>query len=406
MKGRRDAEGMNLTKEEEEMLGGGSGAAVSVAMRHQIELGEFFGAHRFVPVTHAHFMGDYSVMGEAGLAFLEEFLALAPVPRVPITRNSHCVSGDPSESRVTSVLQRLGMACVDTCIPYQTLYQPAFGERLAWGDTGAVIYANSVTGARSNFESGPFSLFAAVTGRVPEYGMQLDAARIPTSVCHIHARLADVAEWGALGMHVGLLHPGYWSVPLFVLGSRASVSADGMKHLGASLASHGSMALFHIAGITPEAPLMPGGLPEIVVTESTIGDVFSRFRARGGPVNLVIFSAPQLSYYECARIASLLKGRKAHPDVTLVLTINRMVGQAIRDTGIRAALEDAGATLLEGSCWYLNNPAEMARRFGWNHVVTNSAKLANIVVGAGYEPILRRTEDCVEAAVTGLVCPT
>jgi predicted aconitase len=396
---------MNLTKEEEEMLDGGAGAAVTFALRHQIGLGKFFGAERFVPITHAHFMGDYSVMGDAGLALLEEFLSLAPVLRIPITRNSRCVSGDPAESRVTSVLRRLGIGCVDTCIPYQTLYQPAFGERLAWGDTGAVIYANSVCGARSNFESGPFSLFAAVTGRVPEYGMQLDDARVPTSVCHVRATLADVAEWGALGMLVGLLYPGYWSVPLFALDSPASVPTDGMKHLGASLASHGSMALFHIAGITPEAVVLPVDLPEVVVTDTAIDDVFRRFRPRGGPINLVVFTAPQLSYYECARIATLLKGRKAHPDVNLVLTINGMVGQAIRDTGIRAVLEDAGAILVEGSCWYLNNPAELARRFGWDHVVTNSAKLVNIAVGAGYEPILRRTEDCVEAAVTGRVCP-
>jgi len=193
---------MRLTPEEEAMLAGRYGEAVRRALAFQLAVGEFFGAEDFVPVTSAHLMAEIESMGEAGLAFVEEMADLGGQVRIPTTCNSRSV--DPYswtalgqderqvalEDRLTRALQRLGVLTVDTCINYQSVVPPRFGEHLAWGDTGAVIFANSVAGARSNFEGGPAALAAGLTGRVPRYGYHLPAQRRATVLVEVH----DAAE--------------------------------------------------------------------------------------------------------------------------------------------------------------------------------------------------------------------
>src|SRR5262249_37571475 len=132
-------------------------------------------------------------------------------------------------------------------------YQPHFGEHVAWGDTGTVIYANSVFGARSNFESGPAALAAGLTGRTPAYGFHVDACRRGTLLVDVTAALDDLADWGALGKIVGEPNQDYSAVPVFT-GIRRTPTSDELKHLGCALASYGSMAMFHMVGVTPEAP--------------------------------------------------------------------------------------------------------------------------------------------------------
>ena len=160
---------MELNDAERAMLGGERGEAVRQAIEYQIEVGRFFGAERFVPVTNVHMMGDIEVMGDAGLAWLRARLDLGARTLVPTTTNARCVDFDHctrlgqdpvevgKEREVIQCLRRMDVVTTDTCINYQTVYQPHLGEHVAWGDTGTVIYANSVFGARSNFESGPAS---------------------------------------------------------------------------------------------------------------------------------------------------------------------------------------------------------------------------------------------------------
>ena len=147
----------------------------------------------------------------------------------------------------------MDVVTTDTCINYQTVYQPHLGEHVAWGDTGTVIYANSVFGARSNFESGPAALAAALTGRTPEYGFHLPEHRRGSFAVELKAELDDLADWGAVGKLVGEAHQNYYAVPVFH-GYRRTPTADELKHLGAALASYGSMGMFHFVGVTPEAP--------------------------------------------------------------------------------------------------------------------------------------------------------
>src|SRR6516165_7493399 len=156
------------------------------------------------------------------------------------------------ERRAIAAFEALGILMTDTCINYQTIMAPVRGEHVAYGDTGVVIYSNSVCGARSNFEGGPSALSAALTGRTPRYGYHLDARRQATLVINVDWTPRELNEWGALGGIVGRLAGDYWQVPALV-GIERVPTSDQMKHFGAALASYGSVALFHMVGITPEA---------------------------------------------------------------------------------------------------------------------------------------------------------
>jgi hypothetical protein len=411
---------MDLSTEEHDLLSGGAGVALQTAMEYQLQLGEFFGAKRFVPISNAHFMGDFEVMDTGGVAFLESLAESGATVRVPTTRNATCV--DPlaaaqfkqrselvqNELRIGPLLRSLGILTVNTCIGYQTVYTPRLGERVAWGDTGTVAYANSVLGARTNYEAGPASLFSALTGRTPEYGFQLAEHRRGNIHCRVEAALDDWADWGALGQIIGTRYRGYANIPVFEIDS-AFANPDALKHLGASLASYGSMAMFHAVGMTPEAPSVGAAidgrqlLDTVVVTQQDIQDVYDDYDVADGAIDLAVFTAPQLSLAELQHLATLIGDRRIHPGVEAIVTTNAMVGQAASAEGIANAFSRAGVTLVHGTCWYIMDPAEMQRQFGWKRLVTNSAKLANIIKAHGYQPVLRRTDECIEAAIAGKV---
>ena len=304
---------VRLTDEERAMLAGAQGEAVRRALDYQAEVGRFFGAARFVPITNAHMMGDIEVLGDAGLAFLRDARDLGARARIPVTTNARCVDfawadrlgQDPGECakerEVIAALRAMDVVTADTCINYQTLYQPHLGERVAWGDTGTVIYANSVFGARSNFESGPAALAAAITGRTPEYGFQLDRHRKGRFVVDLSgATLGDPADWGALGKIVGERHQNYYAVPVFT-GMRRPPLADELKHLGCALASYGSMGMFHMVGVTPEAPTLEaafgGAVPErvqrLAVDDAAVEALYRDYDLGDGTDGrLVVFSGP------------------------------------------------------------------------------------------------------------------
>lgn len=407
---------MHLTEEERALLAGQRGIAPKAALQHQIEVGTFFGAPRFVPITNAHLMCDWEVMGEGGYNYLAQSMTAGGKVVVPTTRNSRPVDFRyaerlrqdagllAGERRVTSLLRTLGITTVDTCIGYQSLYQPTLGEHVAWGDTGAVIYANAVFGARTNFEAGPAALAAALTGRTPEYGFHLTENRHPTVRCRIDFRLGDLSDWGALGAAIGARASGYATVPLLECSEPPS-SPDALKHLGAALASYGSVAMFHLPGATPEALAIDESaiVEEITITRDDLSSIYAAVGCAGDPVDLVVFSAPQLSLFELRRLSQLLNGQHAADGVTVIITTNAMTRSAADDAGYVKTIEGSGSLVLQGTCWYLMDPARMRQAFGWQRLVTNSAKLVNIVKAHGYEAVLRTTEACVESILTGRV---
>ena len=404
---------MELTAEERAILAGSRGEAPRRALEYQIEVGRFWGARRFVPVSSVHMMGDIEVMGDGGLAWLKEEAGIGGRCVVPTTTNARCVDfahcerlGQDArevakERELIGVLRRMDVVTTDTCINYQTVYQPHLGEHVAWGDTGTVIYANSVFGARTNFESGPAALAAAMTGRTPEYGFHLSENRQGTFAVRLDAALEDLADWGAVGKIVGESHQDYFAVPVFH-GFRRAPSADELKHLGAALASYGSMGMFHFAGATPEAPVSFDFPDKMSIGEKEIEAVYARYSLGDGDARLVVFSGPQQSLFEMKRLAELFQGRKVKQGASCFVTTNGAVLSQSRALGYAKTLEDAGVTLLEGVCFYiLQNLSPMREKNRWTNMVSSSAKIVNIIGAHRFNTILRRTADCVEIACSG-----
>lgn len=410
---------MDLSAEERGILAGSRGAAARRALEYQIEVGRFWGARRFIPVTNVHMMGDIEVMGDAGLEFLRNEVKDAARCAVPATTNARCIdfahcerlgqdAGEAAKEReLIECLRRMDVVTTDTCINYQTVYQPHLGERVAWGDTGTVIYANSVFGARSNFESGPAALAAALTGRTPEYGFHLDENRKGSYTVELKAKLDDLADWGAVGKIVGEAHQDYFAVPVFH-GYHRAPRADELKHLGAALASYGSIGMFHFVGVTPEAPSVEAALgnrqprEQMAVSDADIERVYASYELGDGDARLVVFSGPQQSLLEMKRLSELFRGRKVKAGSSCFVTTNGAVLAQSRALGYAGALEDAGVTILEGVCFYiLQNLSPMRQANRWSNMVSNSAKIVNIIGAHRFNTILRRTANCVEIACRG-----
>lgn len=401
------------------MLRGDHGDAVKHAMEQQVRVGDYFGAEHFVPVRNVHMMGDIEVMGEAGLNYLKQMVDMQAKTVANVTTNARCMDfeyaqslgqeGADKEREIISCLRKMNILTTDTCINYQSVYQPHFGEHVAWGDTGTVIYANSVFGARSNFESGPAALAAALTGRVPAYGFHLDENRKGTFLVHVDADLDDLADWGALGKLIGQDHQDYFAVPV-IAGIKKNPTSDELKHLGTSLASYGSMAMFHIVGVTPEAPdvetALGGNKPvdELSITNADIEKVFKDYDVKDGSCDIVVFSGPQLSLYEIQTIAGLLEDKKVSPNVQLFITTNKEFKVLAESMGYTDTIKSAGGVILEGVCFYLlQNLTDIREIRGWNTLVSNSAKIVNTITAHRFHTILRKTEDAVDCALTGRV---
>lgn len=411
---------LELTGDERAMLDGAHGEPTRWALDFQVRVGRFFGARRMRPVTSAHVDAEMGLLGDAGLDLVERLAAGGARVRVPSVTDPCSVDfdlrqqfGQPEdhvekERRLAQALARMGMLVTRSCIPYETVAPPRFGEHLAWGDTGSVAFANGVLGARSNFEGGPAAIAAAITGRVPEYGYHLAEQRLGTLHVEVRGRLGEWSDWEALGCWIGRQVTDYWQVPV-ITGVDLAPTADDLKHLAASLASYGSFAMFHVVGVTPEARAVDeatGGRQaarRLIAEPGTIDAVYRSFTPERPEVDLVVFSAPQLSLLELKVIAERLAGQRVHSRTRLVVTVDHQVKAEGDRLGLNALIEQAGGLVVAGVCFYVMTPDIVRERHGYRTIVTNSAKLANIIEGYGYNPILRRLETCLEAAVKGRV---
>ncbi len=405
---------MKLNDEEQAMLAGAFGPARAWALAHQVEVGRFFGAADLVPVTQAHIMADGESLGEACVSWLEQWAALndaerrVRVPTVTDPRGTDFDKADvlkhtPAmvalERRLVAGLESLGVLVTNTCINYQTVIHPLRGEHVAFGDTGVVIYCNSVLGARSNFEGGPSALAAALTGRTLRYGFHLPEKRRATLIIEAGFSPRGLDDWGALGALAGRVAGNYWAVPA-ITAVEGAPGSDALKHFGAAAASFGSVALFHMPGITPEAPRLedvcdPSKLPVFRIGAEEIADLRAEYCRQDG-VDVVVFAAPQLSLTEIAQVAGLCDGRHFRVPV-LVVTSPQVKPDADR-LGLTARIEQAGGTVLTGNCFYQSWAREVGEANGWRRLMTNSFKLANIIGGYGYRPTLASMEECIETA--------
>jgi len=410
---------MKLTAEEQAMLAGEQGPVRQWAIKHQMAVGAFFDAEGFVPISQAHIMADTESLGDSGVAWLEELVAQPgarlAVPTITDPRGLDLATYRKLrqteamaslEVRASKAFEALGVLMTNTCINYQTVLPAVRGEHLAMGDTGVTIYVNSVMGAHSNFEGGPSALAAGLTGRTPRYGYHLPQHRRGTRHFDLKQRPRDLADWGALGGIVGRIANSYWEVPV-ISGLDAAPTSDELKHLGTAMASFGSVALFHIPGITPEAATVADAFQGAAAPKPvTVGaDDFARFykgyAQAGEKVDVVVFGAPQLSIIEMQQLAGLLDGRHVHDGTTLLVTTSPEVKHSADRMGLTGRIEAAGGIVASGICFYQSYAREMGEANGWHRLLTNSAKLVNIIGGYGYQPSLGTTEQCVESAIAG-----
>lgn len=413
---------MRLSDIEQAMLQGKLGEPRKWAIEQQMRVGRFFDAEDFVPIAQVHLMADAESLGPMGVEFLEGLAAASPEHRkvrVPTITDPRGIDFDAYrrlgqtetmaslERRAIDAFQAMGFLMTDTCINYQTVMPPVLGEHVAFGDTGSTIYANSVQGARSNFEGGPSALAAALTGRTPRYGYHLPEKRHATRVFLLRDRPKDLSAWGALGGVIGRKLQSYWEVPA-ILGVDEPPTSDELKHFGAALASYGTVALFHMIGVTPEAPELPAVIGAETPKTETISakDIQAFYAGYGGTgdkLDVVVFSAPQLSLVEMSQVADLLDGRQVHPETTVLVVTSPEIKAASDRLGLTRRIERAGAIVLKGVCFYQMHAREIGEAMGWKRLMSNSAKLVNIIGGYGYTPSLGTMAACIDAAVAGRV---
>lgn len=372
---------MQLTPFQNDMLDGQFGRAARKAMEILTTLGTIYGADYMIPITSAQISGvSYDNLGEAGLHFLAEMAAGGGQTRVLTTLNPAGMDvenweamGIPADfaaqqQRVIEVFARMGVVTTCSCTPYLTGNVPHYGEHIAWAESSAVCYANSVLGARTNREGGPSALAAALTGFTPAYGLHHTQNRCPTHTFQVKTQLYTTAEFGALGKVIGeaLEARGQERIP-YIQGI-AEASLENLKSFCASIATYGGVALFHMQGITPEAAQFHAAEGVISVTQADINTALQQMSdATADEVDFVSLGCPHLSITEIARIAELLKGKKVKK--TFWITTARPTKQIADITGYTKIIEESGAIFAVDTCCVV---APIRGRF--HALATDSAK--------------------------------
>jgi len=310
--------------------------------------------------------------------------------------------------RLGEAYLRMGAKPTFTCAPYQTVVAPTFGEQIAWSESNAVAFANSVIGARTNRYGDYLDICCALTGRVPAAGLHLDEPRLATAVVALDPlppALTDRDDfYPVLGYLIGSLVAD--EVPV-VTGLEAKPTDDQLKALAAAAASSGSVALFHLAGITPEAPTVAealGGRAPSRTIAITMVDL-RRTRAalttaRGDRVDVVAFGSPHASLAECRGLARMVSGRTAAEGVDVFITTSRAVRDLLAHSGELEVLEEFGARVTADTCIVV---APLVRPEA-KVLMTNSGKYAHYGPGLlGVESVFGSTEECVASAISGRV---
>ncbi|WP_422175410.1 aconitase X [Methanoregula sp.] len=386
--------GMQLDPDDERILAGEQGETRQKMLELLVALGKVFGAERLVPIKSAQVSGaSYKTIGKYGLDWLASLDAKAVVPAVlnpigmPRTRWQEMgIEPDFAEKQqaVVAAYERLGVRLDCTCTPYY-LYETRYGDHLAWSESSAVSYANSVLGARTNREGGPSALAAAIIGKTPCYGLHLEKNRVPQMVIDVHADTSrwGVADYGALGYHAGKLVGN--RIPYF-RGIRPG--PDQLKAIGAAMAATGAVALYHVEGVTPESQKNRYDLSDIeaiAVERTEISRLFSQI-----PVDAVAVGCPHCSPAELGEIARLLTGKV----VTKPLYIFAAQGVIDRNTKIVDSIEKSGARVFADTCMVVSPVMEQ-----YASIMVNSGKaLAYVPNMCGGQARIGTIEDCVNVA--------
>jgi predicted aconitase len=387
---------MHLVPQEEKILAGEEGETRQKMLELLVALGTVFGAERLVRIRSAQVSGaSYKTIGEYGLAWLSSLDARAVVPAVlnPIgmPRERWKEMGvEPAfaerQQAVIKAYERLGVNLECTCTPYY-LHETSFGDHLAWSESSAVSYANSVIGARTNRDGGPGALAAALIGKTPCYGLHLEKNRKPHVVIEVKPTDKDwsIARYGALGYHAGKLAGN--KIPYF-RGIRPD--KDQLKGLGAAMAATGAVAIYHVEDITPEAKKNQydlSGLDRITVESAEIDRLFSEIQ-----VDAVAVGCPHCSPDELADIARLLKGKKVTKPF-YIFTAQGVIDKNLKTVDI---IEKSGARVFADTCMVVSPVMEQ-----YAAIMVNSGKaLAYVPDMCGAVARIGSIEDCVAVATS------
>jgi hypothetical protein len=408
---------LDLSPFDRELLGGVHGAGAAFAMRLLVRFAEAVDARSFLDIEAAHVDGCL-YHGRASLDFAERMIELGGAARVPTTLNVGSVDlihpelfrGTKEHAENGARLMRahveLGCAPTFTCAPYQSAWRPRFGAQIAWGESNAIVFANSVIGARTNRYGDFIDLCCAMTGRAPAYGLHLSENRAARAIVEIVSipedwdleRLA-VAVGHTIGRRCGGLVPA-------IVGLPSAMSEDDLKALGAAAASSGAVALFHVVGVTPEAPDLEtasaGFKPELRL-QVTAEDVRAAARslsnlADGAPLGAVSLGTPHFSLEQFARLMPLLNGER--PLVDIFINCSRAMLDEVRHRGWEHPLREARVTLVADTCVYVS----ALMKPGVGAIMTNSGKCAYYAPGnLGVEVAYGSLAECVASARAGKV---
>lgn len=402
---------MYLTKEQEALLEGEGGEAKRLAMEVLTALGDVYGAERLVPVSSVHISGtSYTSCGDAGIDFLSKLASQGAKFAVPATLNPIAIPlnnwrrlGFPEglaskQLTILNLYRRMGAAGAVTCCPYLSGNVPCYGSHISWAESSAVVYANSVLGARTNREGGLAALASALTGLAPLYGLYLDENREPTDLIEVEAELSDDLDFSLLGYVIGE-EVSAGGVPL-IEGLPSWVGVEELKAMGASMATSGPVAMFHAPGRTPEAKAYRRReLPKHSIDDKSLARALEELSlAGGGEVDCVAIGCPHLSLEELRRASAILEGVRVREGVRLWLFTSEAVARLAEHAGYLQAIEGAGAEVLLGGC-IVHAPLE---ELGVERLVTNSAKAAHYCASLhGVEVHLAPLRQCLKAAEVG-----
>jgi predicted aconitase len=408
---------LSLSPLDRELLGGAHGGGPALAMRILTRFAEAVGARRFIDIEAAHVDGCL-YLGHASLDFVLRMVELGGKVRAPTTLNVGSLdlihpelfrgAREDAENGAKLMQAHVALGCEPTftCAPYQTQYRPRFGAQIAWGESNAIVFANSVIGARTNRYGDFIDLCCAMTGRAPGYGLHLTENRRARAVVEVAAipdgwdsEQAAVAVGHIVGRRCGHLIPA-------IVGLPPETSEDDLKALGAAGASSGAIALFHVVGVTPEAPDLKtacGGFEPDLRMKLTADDLRQAARslssvAEGAPIAAVTLGTPHFSLAEFARLMPLIKGEP--PRVDIYVNCGRATLEELGKRGWEQRLRAAGVTLVADTCIYIG----ALMKIGTGAVMTNSGKCAYYApANLGVEVAYGSLAECVASARAGKV---
>ena len=394
--------GLTLTTEEREMLEGKHGKATRKAMEIITTLGEIYGAERLIPVSSVQIAGvSYDNLGEAGLEYLSEIAEDGRV-RVLTTLNpagmdmqewkKHGISEDfaKNQERVVEAFERMGVISTCTCTPYLIGNLPHFGEHIAWAESSAVCFANSVIGALTNREGGPSALATALTGKTAEYGFHLEENRMAQVKYDVQAFLNDTDDFGLLGQVIGT-RTGK-TIP-YITGIERATTEE-LKSFCASIATYGGVAIFHMKGLTPNKTTIPDDTE--VVTDDDLRAARVELDDEAAEIDFISVGCPHASIKEIAEIAKMLDGKKVADGKTVWITTAKPTKDLAIKMGFYDTIESAGAFLVADACCAV---APLKGKFVG--LMTDSAKACFYARGKNkFKTEIRTVEQCIKEAIS------